>query len=146
MNDKYLITIDTIQQTESGHDSFSLSTFGDYCYSEDKAVIRYQDSEATGFEGCMTTLDISKDAITMNRTGPTHSNLVLEPGKKHICHYMTPYGVLPLGVYAEEISHDLSQSGGTVDLRYSLDLNANFFALNHLKITVREQKKKNNDV
>ncbi len=71
MDNNYLITIDTIQQTEEGNDSFSLST---------------------------------------------------------------------LGVYAEEISHDLNQSGGTVDLRYSLDLNANFFALNHLKITVKKKK------
>ena len=142
MNNNYLITIDTIQQTEDGNDSFSLSTLGDYSFSDDGAVIQYEDSEATGFDGCLTTLDIRESGITMNRTGPINSNLILEPGKKHTCHYMTPYGDLPLGVYAEEISHNLSKSGGAVDLRYSLDLNANFFALNHLKITVKKKKTK----
>ncbi|MBQ8994787.1 MAG: DUF1934 domain-containing protein [Oscillospiraceae bacterium] len=139
MKDNYLITIDTIQKTDAGDDNFSLSTFGEYDYTSDRTVIRYEDSAATGFEGCETELNISSEGVTMRRTGPSSSHMVLEKGKKHVCHYMTPYGDLPLGVYTEYIKDDLSESGGTLDLRYSLDLNANFFALNHLKITVKEK-------
>ena len=75
----------------------------------------------------------------MERSGAYTSQLFLETGKKHVCHYMTPYGDLPVGVYTEDIKNDLSEKGGTLDLHYSLDLNANFFANNHLKITVREK-------
>ena len=59
MKNDYLITIDTVQTTDAGDDSFSLSTFGEYDYSSEKAVIRYQDSAATGFEGCETVLNIN---------------------------------------------------------------------------------------
>lgn len=135
----YLITIDTLQQTESGDDSFSLSTFGEYVHSQDGTVIRYEDSAATGFDACETVLSINSDGVCMERSGPFSSTLMLEPGKKHHCHYMTPYGDLPLGVYTEDIKNDLSENGGTLDLHYSLDLNANFFANNHLKITVKEK-------
>ena len=139
MKNDYLITIDTVQTTDSGDDSFSLSTFGEYDYSKERAVIRYEDSAATGFEGCETVLNINENGVSMERTGAISSQLVLETGKKHMCHYMTPYGDLPLGVYTEDIKDNLSENGGTLDLHYTLDLNANFFALNHLKITVKEK-------
>ena len=139
MKNDYLITIDTTQKTDSGDDSFSLSTFGEYVYDADGTVIRYQESAATGFEGCETVLNISENGVSMERTGAFTSQLYLEAGKKHMCHYMTPYGDLPLGVYTEDICDNLSENGGTLDLHYTLDLNANFFALNHLKITVKEK-------
>ena len=139
MKDNYLITIDTTQKTDAGDDNFTLSTFGEYDYSSGSTEIRYEDSAATGFEGCKTVLRIEPSSVTRKRTGASSSHMILEKGKKHICHYTTPYGDLPLGVYTEDIRDELNEKGGTLDLRYSLDLNANLFALNHLKITVREK-------
>lgn len=139
MKDNYLITIDTLQKSEIGDDSFSLSTLGEYSYNNGDVTIRYEDSAATGFEGCETTLTINPSSVTMNRTGQAISHMVLEPGKKHMCHYMTPYGDLPLGVTTKELRHHLNENGGTVDFTYTLDLNSNFFASNQLRITVKEK-------
>lgn len=137
--ENYIITIDNIQRHDSGEDRFTFSTVGDYFTEGDTRVIAYQDSAATGFEGSETTLHVSPGMVTMIRTGEYASSLILEKGKRHTCHYGTPIGDLPLGIYTSRLNNELTDSGGTLDFSYSLDLNANLFASTDLKITVREK-------
>ncbi|MBP1555680.1 MAG: DUF1934 domain-containing protein [Oscillospiraceae bacterium] len=139
--ENYIITIDNVQYNEGREDRFTFSTVGDYRTEGDTRIIAYEDSAATGFEGSETTLHISPDMVTMVRTGEYASSLVLEKGKRHTCHYGTPVGDLPLGIYTTRINNELTDSGGTLDFSYSLDLNANLFVSTDLKITVREKTK-----
>jgi len=141
--DNYIITIDNTQYNENGEDHFTFSTLGDYCTDGDTRIIAYRDSAATGFEGSETTLHVNPGSVTMIRTGEYASSLILEKGKRHTCHYGTPVGDLPLGIYTSRMNNDLTDTGGTLDFSYSLDLNANLFAATELKITVREKNKGN---
>ena len=141
MKENYLITIRNTQMSADGKQEYSLSTVGDYIFEGDRRTIHYTDSAATGFEGCETTLHISPGFIRLHRTGESESELLLEAGKHHMCHYGTPIGDLTVGVRTEKIDDRLQESGGTIRFSYSLDLNSGFFAANDLKITVREKKK-----
>ena len=138
--ENYIITIDNTQYHENGKEHFTLSTVGDYTKDGDTRIIRYRDSAATGFEGSETTLHVSPGMVTMVRTGEYASSLVLEKGRRHTCHYGTPVGDLPLGINTTKLENSLTDSGGTLDFSYSLDLNANLLAATELKITVREKK------
>ena len=144
MKENYLITIENTQLSADGKEQFSLSTVGDYRFSGSERIIRYTDSAATGFEGCETTLCITPGLIRLRRSGSSESELLLETGKHHMCHYGTPIGDLTVGVRTERIDDRLQETGGTLRFSYSLDLNSGFFAANDLKITVRE-KKNNHD-
>ena len=137
--DNYIITIDNTQYNENGKDHFTLSTVGDYTKDGETRIIRYRDSAATGFEGSETTLHVTPGMVTMIRTGEYASSLILEKGRRHTCHYGTPVGDLPLGINTTKLENGLTDSGGTLDFSYSLDLNANLFAATELKITVREK-------
>jgi uncharacterized beta-barrel protein YwiB (DUF1934 family) len=137
--DNYIITIDNTQYNENGKDHFTLSTVGDYSKDGETRIIRYRDSTATGFEGSETTLHVTSGMVTMIRTGEYASSLILEKGRRHTCHYGTPVGDLPLGINTTKLENGLTDSGGTLDFSYSLDLNANLFAATELKITVREK-------
>ncbi len=141
MKENYLITIENTQTGEEGSERYTLSTVGDYRYDGKKRTIRYADSPATGFDGCETSLDIDGGSIVFRRTGKMPANLILEAGKRFMGHYGTPIGVLDLGVYTNSVDDRLTENGGSIDFSYTLDINANFFARNDLKITVREKKK-----
>ena len=95
--------------------------------------ISYRETEATGYEGCTTTVKVS-----MLRYGPMPSQLVIEKGRRHICHYDTGQGSITMGIAADEIVADLNERGGRLQFSYNLDINANLFSKNTVNITVRE--------
>ena len=143
MAENFLISIKTTTLTDGERDQYTFSTVGDFEVTENGHRFSYKDSEATGFEGCMTTLDAVPGCVTLVRSGKLDSTLILEEGKKHMCHYATPYGVIQLGVSTLFIRNGLTGNGGTLDFGYSLDFNSSTVTKNLLRITIREKKNKN---
>lgn len=89
--------------------------------------IAYEESEATGFEGSVTTLETEGSRkVTMNRTGAVSSNLIVEDGIKHHCVYGTPYGDFTVGVNATFINSDLNDEGGKLEFHYVIDVNSSY--------------------
>jgi len=95
--------------------------------TENGYKISYEESEATGFEGSVTTLEtFGSDKIVMDRTGAVTSNLVIERDTKHHCVYGTPYGSFTVGVNTKDIVCRLDDGGGTVDFHYVIDVNSSY--------------------
>lgn len=139
MSGKYLITIDGAQAYDNDQDSVSLSTIGEFSRQDDKFFISFKESAATGYEGDTTSLEIESDKkVTLNRRGVSNTQLIIERGQRHYSHYGTDFGGAMLGVRADSIENNLSDSGGKLNLRYSLDINANLLSYNSLDITVKE--------
>ncbi|MCL2108863.1 MAG: DUF1934 domain-containing protein [Oscillospiraceae bacterium] len=106
---------------------------------KNKYKIIYEETEATGYEGTVT-LDVSgEDMVMMKRTGDVLSNLVIERGKKHHCHYGTPYGDFMVGVTADEIHAELGDNGGNIYLKYTLDVNSSYMSETEMFINVKER-------
>ena len=82
--------------------------------------IVYKETEATGYEGCTTTVKVADDArkVSMLRFGKQTSQLVIEKGTRHLCHYETGYGAISLGVSADVIEHALDENGGKLQFSY----------------------------
>ncbi len=142
MNNNYTITINGKQYASDTVETLSLTTRGEFCRAQDGNFhIRYEESETTGFAGDTTTLVIEQNnRATLSRSGKTHSSLVIEKGRKHLCHYDTGVGTLIIGVYADKIENKLHEHGGSLRLRYKLDVNSNAVSVNELNITVRENR------
>ena len=63
--------------------------------------------------------------------------LLIEKGKRNLCHYETGYGSMTLGVTADEIECGLTEKGGTAKFGYLLDANsAELVSRNRLEVTV----------
>lgn len=73
----------------------------------------------------------------MLRFGPMPSQLVIEKGVRHLCHYDTGYGSLSLGISADEIEPKLSTNGGSVRFSYMLDSDIENISKNSVEITVK---------
>ncbi len=122
-NEEYLIRIKSCVEQDGEPQCVELTTRGSFLRKNGSFFITYKETETTGYEGCTTTLKVAEDAsrVAMLRYGRAATQLVIEKGRRNVCHYETGYGSLTLGVTADEIAHVLDDRGGTVHFSYVLD-------------------------
>ncbi len=138
MKEDFLIKIDGLQSQDGEDNNISLLTKGNYVIKNGKQYITYAESETTGFSGCTTTVKVEGDnKVSMIRYGPSPSELIIELGKRNVCHYETGYGALSLGISAEHIKNNLTDIGGELDFTYLLDMNNSCVSTNNVKINVK---------
>lgn len=84
--------------------------------------ITYQESALTGLEGVTTTFQVIPQQITLKRVGKLNSEMVFRKGEIHNSLYQMEFGALMLTVCAKEVFWNLSESGGTIDLVYGIEI------------------------
>ncbi len=134
-----LIKIIGTQTVDGETDTVELTTAGTLEQTAEGWLIRYEESEATGLEGTITTVHISPNRVLLERTGANASFLVLEKHKRHHSNYNTPYGTIDLGTYATALEYDLSQHGGSLCFAYTLGFNGSVNSEHTVNITVQEE-------
>lgn len=129
--DSVLITMKSRQITAEDEEETELLTIGTCRWEEDVLILSYEDTDATGFAGATTTIQVEKDLlVSILRTGTANSNLTIELGKKHFCLYSTPFGDMTVGVLAKEITFEPTKTSGTLHMVYVIDINATFMSEN----------------
>ena len=139
MEERFLITIKGTMEQRGDSDTVELMTRGNLVHKENAYYIVYKETETTGYAGCTTTVKVAEDArrVSMTRFGKNHSQLIIEKGTRHLCHYETGYGAVSLGVAADAIEHALTEQGGRLQFSYTLDSGAeNFISRNLVDIAV----------
>ncbi len=115
-------------------------TRGSFTKKNGSYYISYKETQTIGFEGCTTTIKIAEDGsrVALLRFGRrANSQLLIEKGRRNLCHYETGYGSMTLGVTADEIECGLTEKGGTAKFGYLLDANsAELVSRNRLEVTV----------
>lgn len=101
-------------------------------------TLSYQESEVTGLEGTLTTFQIEKERITLMRLGGVNSQMVFEPGRRHLSMYKTPYGALEVGVNTRAMSAEIDGSGGRINIAYDIEIDHAVAGMNTFEIRVRE--------
>lgn len=84
--------------------------------------ISYEESDLTGLSGVTTTFMVEPGCITLSRQGPLTSEMVFRKGVLHESLYQMEFGALMITVCATEVSYDLTEAGGTIDLTYGIDI------------------------
>jgi len=138
------VTITLKSVSDSGHgapDVMELITEGTFkpikLGNADGWEISYEDSEATGFAGSTTTVTcIGNELASMKRSGSADSHLVIEKDRRHHCHYGTEYGDMLLGISASRIINRLSEEGGMLYFKYTIDINSAFVSENEIYFEV----------
>ena len=82
----------------------------------------YEESELTGLAGVRTTFQVQGKTVTLTRTGKLNSQMIFEEGIPHDSLYEMEFGALMLTVCAIQIETNLTQEGGTIDLKYSIEV------------------------
>lgn len=105
---------------------------------DESYTISYEETEATGFEGSMTSLTaFGNEKVFMKRTGSVSSDLIVEIGRKHHCIYGTPYGEFSVGVTAKSVENKLDENGGVLNFHYIIDVNSCYLGDFEISIEVK---------
>ena len=111
-------------QAEIEPDKIEIKTFGVFSIDGDRAEISYEESEATGMEGSITSLSFDMrevGLVTMARTGIVSTVLVFERGKRHHCIYQTPYMPFEICVNTLDVRNRIAEAG-TLELDYVIEI------------------------
>lgn len=137
MKKNTLISITSIQWQDGEKSETELLTQAEVILNKNSGTIIYEDTEATGFEGSVTTIKVkgNKEASVI-RTGSANSFMSLEVGNRHFCQYGTPFGSMQIGIYTDSIENTLSENG-RLYLKYTLDVNASYLSDNELIINIK---------
>ncbi|MCR4646535.1 MAG: DUF1934 domain-containing protein [Oscillospiraceae bacterium] len=140
MREQWIMTLKSIQRDGKESSESVLDTEIQYYLDQSgDRIIAYEESETTGMEGSNMMLRISpEDMVSIIRTGTYQTHLVVQKGKKHYCHYETPFGEFAVGVAAKWVRNRLTDDGGTLALRYTVDANSTLLSDNEIKIDVRK--------
>lgn len=128
-----MINMKSVQTADGESTEVELITEGEFSFQDGRYRISYKDSEATGFEHSVTSVEVEDEHFaSVSRTGNASSNLVLEINKKHHCHYGTPYGDMMIGIFAHSITNELDENGGHLYMKYTIDINSSYISDNEI--------------
>ena len=99
-----------------------LMTDGTLEWTEDCWDISYEESDLTGMEGVTTIFRLEPGRVTLRRRGRLRSEMVFQEGQPHESLYQMDFGALMVNVCAQQIEAAIDETGGTVDLLYSITI------------------------
>ena len=69
------------------------------------------------------TLKIENDKVTLLKYGVHCTQFIFEQGQQHNGHYETDFGSLSVGIFADNVSVDIDDNGGDINLDYRIYFN-----------------------
>ena len=120
-------------------DATELMTEGTMELSEEGLTLRYHESALTGMEGTVTTFTVEGPRVTLTRSGSVNSQMIFEEGRQHTSLYETPFGELSVDIQTSRLRHNLTERGGVMEIRYSIDVEHNVTGRNCFKIRVKRK-------
>ncbi|MEE3333850.1 MAG: DUF1934 domain-containing protein [Ruminococcus sp.] len=139
--DNYLISVTGIQEVDGEQDKIELQTIGSYMVKPNHKYIGYreydEDNPSVSSKNLVKVEDDNR--VTIIRNGSKQTRLIIEKGKRHQCLYRTVMGDLMIGISAEQINNNLTDKGGNLHVKYSLDFNNEFMSKNEFFISVEEK-------
>ncbi len=141
MSKDVFIKIKGVYSVESDENTEELFTNGKMYRKNNCTYLTYKESETTGFEGCTTTLKIENEGrVTVMRNGNTSSYLILQPGIRNIGRYTVCGNQMEIGVFAESLECNITESSAKLHMAYSIDMNSALISENELFIDADEIK------
>jgi len=139
MSKNVIINVKGIQ-TDNDNDSNTLEliTEGKYYQKGSNYFITYKESEVTGMAGTTTTLKVGDGVVTLMRFGKVNSQFVFQKGQKHISSYETEYGNFTIGVFANNVDINISDTGGEIRVGYQVEIDSQSTGRNDFYMLVRE--------
>ncbi len=143
MEKDVIISIKGVQRYENEDpDTLELVTAGRLEREGNSYTLSYQESELTGLEGTLTTLQVEPERVTLMRVGEYNSQMVFQEGRRHMSMYSTPYGAMAIGVNTRRLMAALTDQGGDIEIDYAIEIDHSVAGRNSFQISVRESGKR----
>lgn len=141
MNENYLISVSGSHIYDNyTEELLEMVTPGSYIKKDEGGyVITYRETEPESSDSYLTTVTVDPNRkVTVIREGEISSHMIFEQGQKHLIYYDTEFGSMTIGVSANKVNSNLSESGGDIEIDYSLEIDHAVTSDNILKMNVRK--------
>ncbi|MBQ2250483.1 MAG: DUF1934 domain-containing protein, partial [Lachnospiraceae bacterium] len=81
------------------------------------------------------TVKISPEIVEVTKKGAVSSKMIYELGKQHMSDYMTPMGLIVLGITTKDLFVEANADKLRMELRYAMEMNGQFVSDSILEIT-----------
>lgn len=139
MKKKAIISVSSKQKSDE-NDVIEVVTPGDFYEKDGLYYAVYKETEISGMEGTTTTLKISNDKFSIIRIGSTSAKMEFDKKAKSVSMYNTPYGTLELRIETKNLSVDVGEKGGDIQVNYNLSVSGQMPHNTELKINIKAQK------
>lgn len=138
MTKDVLISIRGTQKSEGEEPQvIELTTDGKLSQERDALCISYVETEMTGMEGVVTTFRIEPGKVILSREGSVTSTMTFVEGQKFESLYDMGFGAMLLGVQARKVVSTMKESGGTLYVDYTVEIEHVPVGSNIYEISVR---------
>jgi uncharacterized beta-barrel protein YwiB (DUF1934 family) len=100
--------------------------------------IRYNETSPDGSEFVNIVTAKGDGYAKVSRQGEYGTDFTLDMDKKHLCVVKTAFGEMNLGVFTHAIKNNLTENGGELYLKYTLDANSSFISDNEVKLEISQ--------
>ena len=119
-------------------DVIELVTQGRLTREGESYTLSYQESELTGLEGTLTTIQVDGEQVTLMRVGEFTSQMVFQEGRRHLSMYNTPYGAMAIGVNTRHLLAELNDQGGDIEIDYAIEIDHALAGRSVFQIKIKE--------
>ncbi|MDR0975067.1 MAG: DUF1934 domain-containing protein [Ruminococcus sp.] len=138
--ENYKITLRTLTRGKGeSPQTYEMTTTGELfslkngCYK-----IRYNETTPDGTEFKNIVTVKGNAGAKVSRQGEYDTDFTLDTDKKHLCLINTPFGELSFGVLTHAIRNNLTESGGELYFKYTLDANNRFISDNEVQLKITQ--------
>ena len=134
------INIKGIQGLDQDTDTIEFMTEGRFGIKDGEYYLSYDEiGMYNSGEKVKTQIFIkSKDSLVLQRSGSIKSRMLIEKGTRNTSQYSTLYGDFAIGILGEKIEYNLTEKGGKIKLKYTIDSDLRLISRNEVNITIKE--------
>lgn len=137
MTKDVLISVKGTQLMGEENDTIEIITPGTWYEKNGKQYLLYD--EAIGDSGELThnTVKIWQDKVEVKKRGLVESHMTFECGKKNMANYMTPVGLIVLGLTTSAMEIREDEKELRIGITYSLEMNGEYISGCRLELSAR---------
>ncbi len=135
-----LISIKGVQGIDDESDTVEFITDGRFGIKDGNYYITYDESGMLDSgEKVKTQIHIKGDnKVMLKRSGTINTRMLIEKDIRNSAFYSTPIGELSIGIFGEAVDLNLTEQGGEIKLKYTIDSDLRLISRNSVDISIRE--------
>lgn len=112
-----VITIVSVQDED---EEIEVVTAGKFYKEDGYYYAVYEETEASGMEGTVTTLKINDEGFSLMREGSITTTMNFKRNNEEDVLYSTPHGGLCLKLRTREVKTNVDENGGDINVEYDM--------------------------
>ena len=140
MTKDVLVRVKGTQFMDDENDVIEMITAGTFNEKNGKKYLIYDETIVEGGDQTHNIVKIWPDKVEVTKRGLVDTHMTFECGKKHMCNYMTPVGLIILGITTSALEVEEDETSMGIVISYALEMNGEYISGCGLEIYARDME------